>query len=68
MFNRACIDLIDRSFLHMSLNQVELALKDTTSKSRKPVFIYFPRTDFSLFFFSIMERIIKGSDLPKLKK
>ena len=40
MFNAAYIGLFDRSMLHMSLNQVELALKDATSKSRTPVSIY----------------------------
>ena len=37
MFNTAYIGLFDRSLLHMSLNQVELALKNATSKSRTPV-------------------------------
>ena len=39
----------------MSLIQVELALKKVTSKSRTPVSM----------FFSILEGIRKGSDLPK---
>ena len=30
MFNTAYIGLFDRSLLHMSLNQVELALKNAT--------------------------------------
>ena len=34
------IGLFDRSLLHMSLIQVELALKKATSKSRTPVSIY----------------------------
>ena len=37
MFSTAYIGLFDRSLLHMSLNQVELALKNATSKSRTPV-------------------------------
>ena len=37
MFNTAYISLFDRFLLHMSLNQVELALKNATSKSRTPV-------------------------------
>ena len=37
MFNTAHIDLFDRSLLHLPLNQVELALKNATSKSRTPV-------------------------------
>ena len=40
MFNTEYIGLFDRSLLHMSLNQVELALKDTTFKSRTPVSMY----------------------------
>ena len=34
------IGLFDRSLLHMSLNQVELALKNATSKSHTPVSMY----------------------------
>ena len=40
VFNTAYIGLFDKSLLHMSLNQVELALKNVTSKSRTPVSIY----------------------------
>ena len=40
MFNTAYISLFDRFLLHMSLNQVELALKNATSKSRTPVSMY----------------------------
>ena len=36
----AYIGLFDRSLLHMSLNQLELALKNKTSKSRIPVSMY----------------------------
>ena len=36
----AHIDLFDRSLLPMSLNLLELALKDTNSKSRTPVSMY----------------------------
>ena len=36
----AYIDLVNTSLLHMSLNQLELALKITTSKSRTPVSVY----------------------------
>ena len=36
----AYIGLFDRSLLHMSLNQLELALKNATSKSRTPVSMY----------------------------
>ena len=36
----AYIDLVNTSLLHMSLNQLELALKNTTSKSRTPVSVY----------------------------
>ena len=34
------IGLFDRSLLHLSSNQVELALRNATSKSRTPVSIY----------------------------
>ena len=34
------IGLFDRSLLQMSLNQVELAFKNTTSNSRTPVSMY----------------------------
>ena len=37
VFNTAYIGLFDRSLLHMSLNQLELVLKNTTFKSRTPV-------------------------------
>ena len=37
MFKTAYIGLFDKSLLHMSLIQVELALKQATSKSRTPV-------------------------------
>ena len=40
MFNTAHIGLFDRSLLHMSLNQVELALKNAAPKSRTPVSMY----------------------------
>ena len=40
MFNTAYIGVFDRSLLHMSLNQVELALKNATSMSRTPVSMY----------------------------
>ena len=40
MFNIAYIGLFDRSLLHLSSNQVELALQNTTSKSRTPVSMY----------------------------
>ena len=40
MFNKAYISLFDRFLLHMSLNQVELALKNATSKSRTLVSMY----------------------------
>ena len=80
MFNTAYIGLFDRSLLPMSLIQVESALKQATSKSRTPVSMYqfdpigivyekklkLPTHRFFLFF-SIMERIRKGSDLPKKK-
>ena len=40
MFNTAYVGLFDRSLLHMSLNQVELALQNGSSKSRTPVSVY----------------------------
>ena len=40
VFNTVYIGLFDRSLLHMSLNQVELALKQATSESRTPVSMY----------------------------
>ena len=40
MFNTAYISLFDRFLLHISLNQVELALTNATSKSRTPVSMY----------------------------
>ena len=40
VFNTVYIGLFDRSLLHMSLNQVELASKNATSKSRTPVSMY----------------------------
>ena len=59
----------------MSLNQVQLALKNATSKSRTPIRPYLnsiweiiKTSHVQIFlFFSIMERIRKGSDLPKKK-
>ena len=57
----------------MSPNQLELALKNTTSKSRTPVsmFQFDPLlklpTNRLFLIFSIMERVRKGSDLPKKK-
>ena len=45
----AYIGLFDRSLLHRSLNQLELALKNTTFKSRTPVSMY----QFDPFFNSI---------------
>ena len=81
------VGLFDRSLLHMSLNQVELALKNTTFKSCTPVSMYQFEPMWIVYekytthvqilllnilytyrfflFFSIMERIRKGSDLPK---
>ena len=53
MFNTAYIGLFDRSLLHMSLNQLELALKNTTFKSRTPLSMY----QFDPFFNSIWEII-----------
>ena len=80
MFDTAYIGLFDRSLLHISLNQVELALKNAASKSRTPVSMHqfdpigiacekklkLPTYRF-FSFFSLMERIRKGSDLPKKK-
>ena len=40
VFNTAYIGLFDRSLLHMSLNQVELALKNTAPKLLTPVSMY----------------------------
>ena len=40
LLNTAYIGLFDRSLLRMSLNQLELALKNTTSKSHTPVSMY----------------------------
>ena len=40
VFNTAYIGLFDGSLLHMSLNQVELALKSATYESRTPVSMY----------------------------
>ena len=40
VFNTAYISLFDRSLLPMSLIQVELALKQATSKSCTPVSMY----------------------------
>ena len=42
VFNTAYISLFDRYLLPMSLIQVELALKQATSKSRTPVSWYVP--------------------------
>ena len=82
MFNTAQVSLFDRSFLHtcMSLNQVELTLKNNAPKSRTPVSMYkfdilwtvkwkiMKTFHVQIFFvFSITERIRKGSDLPKKK-
>ena len=71
MFNTAYIGLFDRSLLHLS--SLEL-----TSKSHTPVSMYqfdpiglvlleiIKTSHAQIFlFFSIMERIRKGSDLPK---
>ena len=80
MFSTAYTGLFDRSLLHMSLNQLELALKNTTSKSSTSVSVYqfdpflivyekllkLP-THRLFLFFSMMERVRKGSDLPKKK-
>ena len=80
MFNMAYIGLFDRSLLHMSLNQLDLALKNTTFKSRTPVSMYQFDPFFNsiweiiktshtqtFFFFFMMKRVRKGSDLPKKK-
>ena len=40
VFNTEYVGLFDKSLLHMSLNQVELALKNATSKLRTAVFMY----------------------------
>ena len=40
VFNIAYIGLFDRPLLPMSIIQVELALKQATSKSRTPVSMY----------------------------
>ena len=40
VFNTAYVSLFDRFLLHVSFNQVELALKKATSKSRTPVSMY----------------------------
>ena len=40
VFNTAYIGLFDRPLLPMSLTQVELALKQATSKSRTPASMY----------------------------
>ena len=40
VFKTAYIGLFDKSLLHMSLIQVELALKQATSESRTPVSMY----------------------------
>ena len=40
MFNTAYVGLFDRSLLHMSLNQVEIALKNAAPKSGIPVSMY----------------------------
>ena len=40
MSNTACIGIFDRSLLPIALIQVELALKQATSKSRTPVSMY----------------------------
>ena len=40
VFNTAYIGLFDRSLQHMPLIQIELALKNATSKSRIPVSMY----------------------------
>ena len=39
-FNTAYTGLFDRSLLHMLINQLDLALKNTTSKLRTPVSMY----------------------------
>ena len=78
MFNTAYTGLFDRSLLHLSSNLVELALKNATSKSSTPVFMYqfdpiglllceiIKTSHTQIFlFFSIMERIGKGIDVEK---
>ena len=40
VLNTAYIGLFDICLLHLSLNQLKLALKTTTSKSRTPVPMY----------------------------
>ena len=40
VFNTAYIGLFDRSLLHLSSNQVELALQNGTSKSRTDFFCF----------------------------
>ena len=82
VFNTTFIGLFDRSLLPMSLIQVELALKQATSKSRTSVSLYVPirlylnsiweinKTSYVqkfFLFFGIMDRIRKGRDLPKKK-
>ena len=59
VFNTAYIGLFDRSLLHMSLKQLELALKNTTFKSRTPVSMY--QFDPFFLFFSMMKKVRKGS-------
>ena len=58
MFNTAYIGLFDRSLLHMSLNQLELALKNATFESRTPVSMY----QFDPFFNSIQLFQLRLSD------
>ena len=75
MFNTVLIGLFDRSLLPMSLMYVKLALKQATYKLHTPVsmyqfdpigIVYEKLPTHRLFlFFSLMERIRKGSDLPK---
>ena len=80
VFNTAYIGLFVRSLLRMSLNQLELALKNTAFKSRTPVSMYqfdplfnsiweiIKTSHTQIFlFFSMMKRVRKGSDLPKKK-
>ena len=80
MFSTAYIGLFDWSLLHMSLNQLELALKNTTFRSRTAVSMYQFDPFFNsiweiiktshtqiFLFFSMMKRVRKGSDLPKKK-
>ena len=61
MLNTAYIGLFDRSFLHMSLNQVDLVLKNATSESCTPVFFY--QFKFEILF--LKGEFSEGSDKSK---